>query len=225
MEWLGAAYIGVAVFPVILGVVVWIVLCVLIGKWWRSKGYRGGFLCSFFLSPLLGLIIGAILRPKAKEIEKEKLALGEMKKCPFCAELIKPEAKVCRYCGRDLEESDFREAIQINPNDPEAHNNLGAFFWEKGKYDEAENEYQEAIRLNPDLAEAHYNLGEVLLKQGKIEKAEEALRIAVRLSPDDAEAHQKLGEALLKRGKHQIEAEEEFNKASRLKSGDVVARG
>jgi hypothetical protein len=31
-----------------------------------------------------------------------RLARGETRKCPFCAELIKSEAVVCRFCGRDV---------------------------------------------------------------------------------------------------------------------------
>jgi hypothetical protein len=29
-------------------------------------------------------------------------AQGRTRECPFCAEMIKPQAKVCRHCGNDV---------------------------------------------------------------------------------------------------------------------------
>ena len=42
-----------------------------------------------------------LLKPELEQIEVQPAAPG-LEKCPFCAEMIKPDARVCRYCGRDL---------------------------------------------------------------------------------------------------------------------------
>ena len=36
--------------------------------------------------------------------EKALCERGELKKCPFCAEYVKKEAKVCKHCGKELPE-------------------------------------------------------------------------------------------------------------------------
>lgn len=58
---------------------------------------------NFFVWALYGwlvFIVSIIHVNMLKPIE----GASNMKKCPFCAEMIKQEAKVCRYCNKDLPE-------------------------------------------------------------------------------------------------------------------------
>ena len=93
-----------------------------------------------------------------------------------------------------------REAIRLQPDDADAHSNLGLALAAQGKLDEAIAEYREAIRLQPDSAEAHYNLGIALAHQGKLDEAVAEYRTAIRLKPDYAEAHCNLGHLLRGQG-------------------------
>lgn len=94
----------------------------------------------FFLALLLGLIPAAIAKNKGRSfigwwiygaalfivalphalvmkrdieaIEQSEIQSGEMRKCPFCAELVRAEAKVCKHCHKDLPP---QEAASFDP--------------------------------------------------------------------------------------------------------------
>ncbi|RBP83946.1 zinc ribbon domain-containing protein [Marinomonas rhizomae] len=85
-------------------VILWIAFAILVGLLASTKGRSGFlfFLLALVLSPVIGLII-ALVVPKNNEIvESKAIETGGMRKCPNCAELVKSEAKICKHCQSDL---------------------------------------------------------------------------------------------------------------------------
>ena len=113
------------------------------------------------------------------------------------------------------------KAVELSPQDAEAHNNLGNTLHEKGRLDEAEASCRQAIALKPDFATAHSNLGNTFHEQGRLDEAEASYRQAITLTPDFSEAHKNLGIALSELGRLD-EAEASLKKAITLKPDKVA---
>jgi hypothetical protein len=79
--------------------ILWIICGIAAAVVASSKGRSGfgWFILGVALGPFALLMVGFMpkLEPEAVRVDTRK--------CPYCAEFIKPEAIVCKHCGRDVE--------------------------------------------------------------------------------------------------------------------------
>lgn len=119
---------------------------------------------------------------------------------------------------------DYRDELRLwahtaqhRPDNPRAHNNLGAIHLRAGRLEDAVRHFEAALRLQPNHASAHYNLAHAQLAAGRPDAALLHFEAATRIEAHFAAAHAGLGSALLALGRP-AEAETELRQALALDS-------
>ncbi len=98
-------------------------------------------------------------------------------------------------------ETASRKAVELDPDNAEAHSARGLALSLSGKFEESDAEFERAIELNPKLYEAHYFYARALFSQGRHEEAAEQYEEAAEINPDDYQALQFLSLTYTKLGK------------------------
>ena len=103
----------------------------------------------------------------------------------------------------NLKEADAasRKAVEMDPDNAEAHASRGLALNLSGRNEEANAEFAKAIELNPKLYEAHYFYGRALFAQGEAEEAASKFEEACRVNPEDYQAPFFLAQTYLSLGK------------------------
>lgn len=102
--------------------------------------------------------------------------------------------------------SEFKQALECDPNLAEAYVNLGGLYAEAEPAKSIEANMR-ALEINPDLGPAHSNLAFGYLRGGEPEKAVAHGKRALELMPGSPKAYQLLAAAYLESGQAQASAD------------------
>lgn len=157
------------------------------------------------------------------------LAYAKTNRLPAAREAIAAALKLAPSAGMYLTAANIEQdlgaldsaiamaqgAVRLQPEYPEAFNNLGILLSDAGRIGEAMTAFSDAVRLRPGYARAWANLASACLRTNQAERAREAAVRAVEADPNYAHGFHMLGQALRVLEKN-AEAEQALRRALQL---------
>lgn len=116
----------------------------------------------------------------------------------------------------------FQRALELDPDHPYAHFNLGTEFLREGRLEDARMHFEETLRLDPSYAKARVNFGSLLARQGRLDDAITQFNTVLATQPENDDALNNLGMALIEQKKY-AEARAPLEKAVEVNPNDVNA--
>ena len=117
----------------------------------------------------------------------------------------------------------FRQAIALQPKDPEPHISAAMVLERQKNFAEAEKEYEAVLALEPDLTVAAVALANIYMQNQRLPEAEAMLRKLAIAKPNDSNIHLQLGRLLAGQKKFD-EAALEMESALKSNPGNIEAQ-
>ncbi|HXE91231.1 MAG TPA: tetratricopeptide repeat protein [Terriglobales bacterium] len=126
----------------------------------------------------------------ADSIDYYQAALKKQSSAVLYNKMGLAELAMLRY---DRAKKNFEKAVKMNPQYPEALNNLGAVYYIRKSYGRAIKQYKKAIEASPNWASFHSNLGTAYFARKEYDKATVEYLRALELDPEIFERRSTMG--------------------------------
>jgi tetratricopeptide (TPR) repeat protein len=97
----------------------------------------------------------------------------------------------------------YQASLNLEPDNPGAHSNLGAAYVRLGRYDEAIAQYRKAVDTDQKNVTFQFNLGLAYYKSAQVPQAAEVFGKVIALQKDHLNARLLLGDCYLQMGRFQ----------------------
>jgi tetratricopeptide (TPR) repeat protein len=115
-----------------------------------------------------------------------------------------------------------RQALALNPQNPDFHANLARDLMSTGEFDEAEREFAAALHLENDAWDVLASWGTLLAREGRVDEALGKWKAAAKLNPSGISSYAEWGNFLYSMGYFSLAAEQ-FRAAVRSQPDDFYS--